>query len=471
LPLGSTHVLGGIIALSVALRLVSAFLQGDSIATLPGVYDQVSYDTLAQQVLAGRGFTFPDNWWPMTQAGMPTAHWSYLYTLYLAAVYSIFGAHPLIARAIQAVLAGVLYPLLMWRLGRRVFGARVGVVTAALAAVYGYFVYYAGALMTETFYILAVIWALDLAIGIGSRRLVMNAPERGVRWRAVGSWVLLGLAIGAAGLLRQVFLLCVPLLVAWLVWAVGRGAGDAAHSARARMQSVRGLLVSAAVVAVMIAPWTVHNYLVFDRFVPLNTNAGYAFFWGNHPIHGANFVPILPAQVYSALIPPELRDLDEAALDAALLRRGAEFVAQDPGRYLLLSLSRIRDYFQFWPSAESTLLSNVVRVSSFGVSLPLIVYGLVHMAVHIHQGPTAQASGVVLLYLFVGFYTLLHLLTWALIRYRLPLDAVLMPFAAVAALGIWDRFVAGRTGASILVDHRQVVRAPRMSNRAPSEGI
>jgi hypothetical protein len=34
--------------------------------------------------------------------------------------------------------------------------------------------------------------------------------------------------------------------------------------------------------------------------------------------------------------------------------------------------------------------------------------------------------------LFMVFYTLLHILTWAMPRYRLPVDAVALPFAALA---------------------------------------
>jgi hypothetical protein len=37
-----------------------------------------------------------------------------------------------------------------------------------------------------------------------------------------------------------------------------------------------------------------------------------------------------------------------------------------------------------------------------------------------------------LLILFALVYTAIHLLTWALIRYRLPVDAVLITFAALA---------------------------------------
>lgn len=40
---------------------------------------------------------------------------------------------------------------------------------------------------------------------------------------------------------------------------------------------------------------------------------------------------------------------------------------------------------------------------------------------------------------FAFVYTGIHLLTWALIRYRLPVDAVLMPFAALAVSDVVQR--------------------------------
>ena len=249
-----------IIAVAVILRLGAALLMGDQVEVLPGIYDQVSYDALAHSLLAGQGFTFPTDWWPLTGAGEPTAHWSYLYTLYLAGVCTLFGPHPLIARLIQAIVGGILGPWLVYRIGRRVFGLTAGLV-----------------------------------------------------------------------------------------------------------------------IAILILPWTVRNYRAFDRFVLLNTNAGFAFYWANHPIYGTNFTSLLPAggPSYQDLIPAELRDLDEAALDQALLRRGIGFVLDDPGRYALLSLSRVKPYFKFWPSPASSLTSNVSRVLSFGLYLPFMIYGLV----------------------------------------------------------------------------------------------
>jgi len=211
-------------------------------------------------------------------------------------------------------------------------------------------------------------------------------------------------------------LLFVPFLFVWLWWA-GRG--------RVRWWQ---FFLPVVVVGLLILPWTVRNYLAFDRLVLLNTNAGFAFFWGNHPVHGTHFIPVLTEAdpSYQSLIPLELRGLDEAALDQALLRLGMGFVIAEPGRYLLLSLSRAKAYFTFWPSPASGLVSNLSRVFSFGLCLPLMAYGLVRSL------PRWRVCS--LLYLFVGVYTLIHLLSWALIRYRLPVDAVLLVFAGLAVV-------------------------------------
>ena len=144
-------LLGLILALSVFLRMVVAVYFGDRIAELPGIQDQVSYDALARSLLAGKGYQFDAAWYPFTPAGTPTAHWSFLYPLYLAAVYAIFGAHPLVARLIQAVTAGIMLPWLAYRLGNRLFGRHAGLASAAAMAFYGYFIYHNAALMTETF--------------------------------------------------------------------------------------------------------------------------------------------------------------------------------------------------------------------------------------------------------------------------------------------------------------------------------
>src|SRR4030042_6596406 len=98
------HWLTLILAISVLLRVIAALLLGNQVLPLPGIFDQISYHTLSTRVLEGHGFTFATQWWPLTRAGEPTAHWSFLYTLYLVAIYGVFGINPLVARILQVII-------------------------------------------------------------------------------------------------------------------------------------------------------------------------------------------------------------------------------------------------------------------------------------------------------------------------------------------------------------------------------
>ena len=44
-----------------------------------------------------------------------------------------------------------------------------------------------------------------------------------------------------------------------------------------------------------------------------------------------------------------------------------------------------------------------------------------------------------LLYMFIVVYTGIHILTWTLVRYRLPVDAVLVIFAGLAMVDLIGR--------------------------------
>ena len=127
------RLLTTIVLAAILLRIPVAVYMGDHITELPGIQDQVSYDALARSLLDGRGYSFTENWYPFTKANTPTAHWSFLYPLYLAATYAIAGYHPLVARIIQAVLGGALLCFLIYKIGRRLVNEETGLVGARLA--------------------------------------------------------------------------------------------------------------------------------------------------------------------------------------------------------------------------------------------------------------------------------------------------------------------------------------------------
>ena len=424
----ATRLPGIVIAISVLVRIAAALYLGETTSPLPGIADQVSYHSLAVRVAGGHGFSFDSPWWPATGANDPTAHWSFLYVLYLTAVYGVLGPSPLAARLVQALAVGVLQPWLTHRIANRLFGRNVGVVAAAIVAGYAYFVYFAAALMTEAFFIVAVLWSIDRALALA--RTCESCKRR--------TWLQLGVSLAAAVLLRQAVLVLVPVILLWAWREAGIVSPSAGRAASAvRREAAFGVVIATLVLVAAVLPWTIRNYVAFQRVVLLNTNAGFAFFWGNHPIHGTRFVPLLPDGSYAALIPADLRHLDEASLDRALLRQGFTFVRDDPERFIRLSISRIPEFVRFWPSGGTSRAGNYARTLSFGICLPFMLGGVV---IALRQsrgggaGDQAQQAGIWLLLMVASLYSLIHLFTWALIRYRLPVDAVMVPFAALAGV-------------------------------------
>jgi 4-amino-4-deoxy-L-arabinose transferase-like glycosyltransferase len=387
-----------ILVAAVLIRIPIALYMGDQVSVLPGIQDQVSYDALARSLWEGRGYSFTAKWYPFTPANTPTAHWSFLYPLYLAGTYAVTGYHPLVARLLQGAVGGALLCFLVYKIGRRVVDEEAGLVGAGLAAVYGYFIYYNVALMTETFFIVLVLVTLYLSLELKENPI----PIR---------WVGLGLSLGLASLLRQTVLLFVPFLLFWLFLEL-------------KTRGIRWWYFTLPVVIILlfVTPWTLRNYLVYNEFLLLNSNAGYALFASNNPNLGTdwrNDEVVVP-------VPEELTGQNEAELDRALTQKGIQFILADPERYLWLTLDKTLEYFKFWPSSESGRMSNLVRVLSFGLYLPFMLLGL--------YLSFSRWRSFAVLYLFIVIHTGIHLLSWPAPRYRLAVDAVSMVFAGLALL-------------------------------------
>lgn len=437
----SLRPLLAIFGLSMVLRVGVAFYLGDIVDAPPLLQDQRSYDALGARLISGHGFSFDRGWYPFTPPDTPTAHWSFLYSLFVAAVYAVFGPHPLAVRVVQAIIGGILLPWMVYRFTRRLYqpspanplaqrldeqgfsAERLALSAALLASIYFYFVLYAATLMTETFYIVALLWSLEISIRLAEQPTL----RRGV---------LLGVALGITTLLRQSVLPWVAVLVVWLMWVAWRSA--------ALRRTIGSLAVTGGLLILFIAPFTIRNYSVYHEFLLLNSNAGYAMYSAQHPLQGTAF------QAFVGLpIPKELEGQNEAQLDRELMKLGVGFVLAEPGRYLLLTLSRVPAYFEFWPTADTTSINNVGRVGSIGVLLPFMLAGI---WLAWRRGGPGVAVGclrflttpLALALLFMIVYSAMHILTWAMPRYRLPVDAVAMPFAALA-LSVLVKTIADRS--------------------------
>jgi 4-amino-4-deoxy-L-arabinose transferase-like glycosyltransferase len=173
-----------------------------------------------------------------------------LYPYFLGALDAAFGLEGV--KWGQALVGAALAPIL-FLLGRRAYGERVGLFAGALAALYPELVWYCAHFWSEIVFVTLLWW--------GFERLL--ASEEGSAPAAATAGVLLGLAT----LVRETILFFLPVMAFWLV----RGSSSGRRRAAV-------FLVSAAAV---IAPWTVRNAIVTGTLVPVATRGSFNVWLGN----------------------------------------------------------------------------------------------------------------------------------------------------------------------------------------------
>ena len=314
----------------------------------------------------------------------------------------------------------------------------MGLIAAALTAVYFYFVLYAASLMSEAFYIVGILWTVDA--GMRLAEFACADPPAPVTGRAVWLGLELGVAMAITLLLRQVVIGFFAVLVLWLLWLAVRN--------KALRPALAALAASALAFVLLISPFVVRNYRVFGELAMPNTNAGFTFFWSNHPIYGTRFEATLTPShgvSYQDLIPPGAARPERGPAGSGFARPRPAVRAQRIRVGTCCSRSAASpSFFSSGPRLNfGTLGSNVSRLLSFGLFLPFMLYGLGLALRDARPGgprcsspagrtdaPNLQLAYLLLFLLFIVVYTAIHLASWANVRYRLPVDAFLILFAA-----------------------------------------
>jgi tetratricopeptide (TPR) repeat protein len=215
---------------ALALRIAAAIGVGGLPLARTPQYDGLEYLLWAQQLANG------DFAWPPNPPHGPA------YPFFLAALLAVSNGSLMFARIAQAVMGAAT----CWLAGltaARLFGARGGIVTAALLAVYA-----------------PLIW-LDVSIGSEGLLLFLLAASL---WSAVSkrSPILTGVLIGLAALARPTALIFLPLLL-WI--------------------GARRMLIAVAAVAVIL-PVTVANWRASHAFIPIQAFGGMNVYLGDSPL-------------------------------------------------------------------------------------------------------------------------------------------------------------------------------------------
>ena len=370
--------------------------------------DTKFYDSWARRIAAG-------DW-----IGRDVFFMGPLYPYFLGMIYKVLGPSLLAAKMVQSlvgsVTAGAIYLL-----GRKAFGAGVGLVAGLVAALYVPFIF------TDTLILFPVLATL-------LNTLMLYFLYRGLARKAQGGvpadFLVAGICCGLSAAGNASVLAFAPFALGFILLHRGLPASERARRAAA----------VAVGIAVVVLPITLRNYAVGRDFVPLTSNAGINFFIGNSAKATGAYVKPDGLDIYTD---PEGRAIAEQAVGHSLkpsevsawwTDRAKAYIKSHPGAF---ASNLARKVFFFWSVYEIPQIEHlpferqyswVLRLPtpSFGIVCPLGIVGLV-LAVR-------RRKEAWLLAVFALAYSAAIIAFFVVARYRLPMVPALMVFAAYAAI-------------------------------------
>ena len=396
------------LVLRVAWTLVYGRVEG-------GPNDALFYEFTAGNLAEGRGYTM--------LFGGATAHWPPGFPFLVSLAYRAVGVHVKVGLALNVVL-GAGTAMLLYLVGRRMFGRAGGVVAGAGFALLPAAIFFTGLFLVETTYMFVLVGYLALALFL---------PDR--RWTPV----VLGVGAGLAALTKGEGLLLplIPLTMWWRVPPLRRWAGRAA--------------ILGVAMALTIAPWTIRNAIAMDAFIPVATNASTTLWSGHNP--NANGGPIYAPPELLDRIPKGISPTEHEVEEARLLRREAvRWAIRNPHKELgliprrLISLgNETSRVFPIWFNAGGHRELGTSSLLVFGVLGDALDYLLILLTLaslvliggrRLWRSQPAMRG--VLAYLAASLITY-GFAYYGQFRYRVPMEPLMLLVATPLVVAVWER--------------------------------
>lgn len=431
--------LTGIALLGLAVRLVYGLhVMGDH--QFSG--DAVEFHLLAQTLVDTGSYLQPFPWL-LEHQHIPTAEKPPLFSAYLA-IWTGLGLSSYKWHLVATAMLGACSVAAIGAVGRRVAGAAVGLVAAAIAAIYPNLILLDASLRSESLYVLLA--ALSL---LGAYRLA----ERPTWQRAAA----LGAVIGLAALTRSEALVLVLLLGLPAVWL------GAPRGAR-----LRPALAVCAGCALLTVPWAARNWIEFDRPTALSTNEGGllagancdgAYYgkligtWACFP--GAKIGPRNCNRDYYRRIlgtdscyprPARGDDQNEAIVSSRLRKRALRYADDHAGRVPAVASVRLLRTWELWDPHDHAELEAVVadRNARYSHWAQYSFYAIAILAVFGMVVLRRRGRPLRLLLALPLLVSLVAVASYGSTRFRAAAEVTLVVLAAVTLEAAARRAQAGR---------------------------
>jgi 4-amino-4-deoxy-L-arabinose transferase-like glycosyltransferase len=419
--------LAGIAGVGLAVRLMNVFWWRPT-TDHPGYHgyrlwgDAFYYHYQANALAEGKFFINPVRY-VFDGVQVPSAGHPPLYSIYLS-LWSLVGIDSVTAHRVVSGLLGIATIVVVGYLGRRIAGTAVGLIAAAIVAVYPFMWINDGMVMSES---LAVLMSA----------LVLAAAYSFITTPKPRQAVLLGLACAGAALTRSEMLLLLPLLVVPLALLVRN---------QSWKQRIGLAAVGCAVAGAALAPWVAYNLSRFEEPVYLSTGIGHTLqqsacdevFYGK--LIGYYW------QCYTA--PAFTNKLDESLKDKYPREYALDYLDRHKSRLPLVVAARVGRLWELFKPGQTTAMDWWIegrgRAASWAslffyyAMIPFAVVGIVIM--------WRRKISIVPIVVPAVIVTIAAATTFGLPRYRAPAEVGLVLVAAIGLAGAWQALRAHRAG-------------------------
>jgi Dolichyl-phosphate-mannose-protein mannosyltransferase len=433
----------------VAMSVRAGFAWDQARKISPGVLGIVPFQqetgNIAYALAQGKGFGNVFR----TETG-PTAWLAPVYPLIVAAVFKLFGTFT--ARAFFACVAlnivfsaAACVPIFF-------AGKRIGGLGAGTAAAWLWAVFPSAAMMPFE-------WIWDTSLSALLAALILWATLELAESEKWLDWGVYGVLWGLALMTNPALGVLLPFLLGWVAL---RGQGE-------NRAQWKGAGLAAGVTILCCVPWTIRNFAAFHRFVPVRSNFPFELWLGNNDI----FDEHARGGRKSITRTEEARryaQLGETAYMAERWELATSFMWAHPGLELQLAG---RKFVDFWMGTESPVKnfretdSSLIRgilLSSFLTAVGAL-FGVVALwggrkkitqrrrvleggaesEENGDRGEEMAKNSVFPLAVFPVIFPCLYYVTHADLRYRHPIDPIVLLLTALAVAEAW-RFARVRLG-------------------------
>jgi len=387
-----------IILVSLAIRIFALFFI-DSISN-PQVWE---YEEAANNFLDGKGLYY--NFIDTECRNTGIAFYSFI-----CAVIYYFTQHSFLAVKIFQIIISVFGCFLIYRLCRRLFGKKVGLIALALTATHPGLITYSVKLHSLSLDILLFALAAHFFLSVFEGKKIFKNS------------LLTGIFVGMTFLTRATIGLFMPIGLLILILKMK-------NAKKTIIKSTLGILIG---IFLILSPLIVRNYLIFHKFVIAPNDSGINFWTGNNP-NSIGTSKTLDGRSVFLSAPRDLlkriKGVDEFQKNAVFYDEGWGFIKDNPRKAMTLFAKKL--YYFWWFSPTQGLEYPRAWFYSYQVyySLLILFAGLsIFMGLRGVLSSERQMQYIVLL--FCAAISVAQALYYAEGRHRWGIEPFILMFSA-----------------------------------------